>query len=115
MNRQRLNEAKLGLYRVSAAAAKAQIVSPVDDIEIVDVAEAAPAPRPAIDQSVQPMAHLAEAPTVVADQTPPPAPSKPSLGQALLDNGIVQNADNRRDALAPFRRMSQAEKVAFFT
>jgi hypothetical protein len=117
MNRQRLYEAKLGLYRVSAATAKAavQIVSPVDDIEIVEVATADAAPaRSAIDRSPQPVAEVVAAPTVVADQTPLPAPGKPSLGQALLDNGVIQNTD-RPDALAPFRRMSQAEKVAFFT
>jgi hypothetical protein len=119
MNRQRLYEAKLGLYRVSPATAKAapQVVSPVDDIEIVDVGtvEAAAAPEhAAVHQSAQPVAQVTAAPPVVADQTPP-APSKPSLGQALLDNGVVQNGDNGPDPLAAFRRMSQAEKVAFFT
>jgi hypothetical protein len=116
MNRQRLYEAKLGLYRASAASAKApaQAVSPVDDIEIVDVATADAAPaHTVVHQSAQPVAQVA-APPVVAEQTPP-APSKPSLGQALLDNGVVQNTDNGPDPLAPFRRMSQAEKVAFFT
>jgi hypothetical protein len=119
INRQRLYEAKLGLYRASAAIAeaRAKLVSP-DDIEIVDVppADAAPSAPTAIaqNQNEQPVAEVAAAPSSIADEAPP-APGKPSLGQALLDSGMVQNADNRSDPLASFRRMSQAEKVAFFT
>ena len=120
INKQRLYEAKLGLYRASAAIAEAtakagaKIVSP-DDIEIVDVAnvDVPPSAPTAIGQNEQPVAEAAAAPSNVADA--PPASSKPSLGQALLDSGMVQNADNRSDPLASFRRMSQAERVAFFT
>src|SRR4029453_8360355 len=100
----------------ATAKAQVQIVSPVDDIEIVDVAaDAAPAPEStAVHQSAQPVAQiLSAAPPVVADQTPP-APGKPSLGQALLDNGVVQNTDNGPAPLAPFRRMPPARESAFF-
>jgi hypothetical protein len=117
INRQRLYEAKLGLYRASAAIAEAKAkIASSDDIEIVDVAnvDVVPSAPTAIGQSHQPVAAVAAAPSNIADQAPP-SPSKPSLGQALLDSGMVQNADNRSDALASFRRMSQAEKVAFFT
>jgi hypothetical protein len=118
INRQRLYEAKLGLYRASAAIAeaRAKLVSS-DDIEIVDVATAdvAPSAPTAVRQNERPVAEVAAAPSSIADEAPPPAPGRPSLGQALLDSGMVQNADNRSDPLASFRRMSQAEKVAFFT
>jgi hypothetical protein len=43
-----------------------------------------------------------------------PAPS--SLGQAALDGGVVTPLRSRySEALAPIRRMSQAEKIAFFS
>jgi len=44
-----------------------------------------------------------------------PEPEQPSLGETLIASGIfsVRNAAN--DALAPIRRMTQAERVAFFS
>ena len=56
--------------------------------------------------------------------SPPPAaipPSQqgshePSLGASLIANGIVRRPDAPgSDPLAPIRRMSQAEKIAFFS
>jgi hypothetical protein len=44
----------------------------------------------------------------------PVAPAQPSLGASLLASGIV-SANAAHDALAPIRRMSQAEKIAFFS
>ena len=45
-----------------------------------------------------------------------PVDKPASLGQALITNGVIPHpSNNRPDPLAPFRRMSQAEKVAFFT
>jgi hypothetical protein len=119
INRQRLYEAKLEPYRASVEIADASgtIVSSIDDIEIVDAAngEAAPWPEPiAINRIDQPMSQLAAVPSSIADATPP-ALVKPSLGQAALASGAIQSAETRPDPLAPFRRMSQAEKVAFFT
>jgi hypothetical protein len=50
---------------------------------------------------------------------PAPEPSiapEPSLGSSLLASGIVRTrAASRPDPLAPIRRMSQAEKIAFFS
>jgi hypothetical protein len=41
---------------------------------------------------------------------------EPSLGSSLLANGIVQRPRaSRPDPLAPIRRMSQTEKIAFFS
>jgi hypothetical protein len=47
-----------------------------------------------------------------SDATPPP---QPSLGASLIANGIVQKGDAAADPLAPLRRMSQAERIAFFS
>jgi hypothetical protein len=39
----------------------------------------------------------------------------PSLGASLLASGIVTRAPSRSDPLAPIRRMTQVEKIAFFS
>jgi hypothetical protein len=69
----------------------------------------APAQRPASEPSLQPS--FAPAPQ------PAPEPSlEPSLGSSLIASGIVRaRAASRPDPLAPIRRMSQAEKIAFFS
>jgi hypothetical protein len=55
----------------------------------------------------------------VATAVPEPAPETPqpaSLGATLIANGIVAKpAGPRIDLLAPLRRMSLAERVAFFS
>ncbi|MEA2943302.1 MAG: hypothetical protein QOD09_3831, partial [Bradyrhizobium sp.] len=56
--------------------------------------------------------------TVTAPKSQPmPAPQhQPSLGASLIANGIVRNPNpSGLDPLAPIRRMSQAEKIAFFS
>jgi len=74
---------------------------------------------------------LAEAPgpAIVPVQPPQPRPlsqpaarpsfeqpSQPSIGSALLANGFLeQHRTPANDPLAPIRRMSQAEKIAFFS
>jgi hypothetical protein len=46
----------------------------------------------------------------------PPAEPQPSLGASLIANGIVQKGETgAADPLAPLRRMSQAERIAFFS
>lgn len=45
-----------------------------------------------------------------------PAPDQPSLGAALIASGLVPRPGApAADPLAPIRRMSQAEKIAFFS
>ncbi len=113
LNKQRLFEAKLAPYRPSAAGPGAQAIAAADDIEIVDTASAETvhaAPDPAPVASV-PVVEMAPAPP--AEQ---PREKPASLGDALIANGVIQHpAAARPDPLAPFRRMSQAEKVALFT
>jgi hypothetical protein len=52
-------------------------------------------------------------------ESPPSEPApipQPSLGASLIANGIVlRPAPSYADPLAPIRRMSQAEKIAFFS
>jgi hypothetical protein len=43
-----------------------------------------------------------------------PAP-EPSLGSMIIANGLVAKREPASDPLAPIRRMSQAEKIAFFS
>ncbi|HET7884899.1 MAG TPA: hypothetical protein VFL62_01610 [Bradyrhizobium sp.] len=52
-----------------------------------------------------------------AISVPAPLPeTEPSLGSSLIANGIVQRPRaSRPDPLAPIRRMSQTEKIAFFS
>ena len=45
----------------------------------------------------------------------PEIAAPPSLGISLLASGIVARATSRSDPLAPIRRMTQAEKIAFFS
>jgi hypothetical protein len=61
------------------------------------------------------------APTAARPPPPPPPlasePShRPSLGSTLIASGIVRRPNgSASDPLAPIRRMSQAEKIAFFS
>jgi hypothetical protein len=66
-------------------------------------------------KSVEPdiFSHAAE--PVAPQPEPAPAP-QPSLGASLIAQGIVlRPATSYADPLAPIRRMSQAEKIAFFS
>ena len=88
------------------------------------VAEAAPAEDILVaEDSVvadepEPMAAAAQPPAV----RPSPQASQrasvepePSLGSSLIASGILQRPQTASDWLAPIRRMSQAEKIAFFS
>ena len=61
-----------------------------------------------------------EAPVAIEDMRAPEpiqeASDAPSLGAALIANGVIGNPKAPvSDPLAPIRRMSQAEKIAFFS
>ena len=60
---------------------------------------------------------IAEMPEPALAQPPAIQPSlQPSLGSTLIANGIVRRPTaSAADPLAPIRRMSQAEKIAFFS
>ena len=83
-----------------------------------------PPPDPIIAvERPEPIAAAAEspAPMAAAAQPPPMRPSlqpslEPSLGSSLIARGIVRRPlVSDSDPLAPIRRMSQAEKIAFFS
>jgi hypothetical protein len=53
---------------------------------------------------------------VVARAAAPEPASEPSLGSTIIANGLLQPVKPpANDPLAPIRRMSQAEKIAFFS
>jgi hypothetical protein len=69
------------------------------------VAAPAPPPPPPVQQVVQPSPPPAAAPAV-----------EMSLGSSLIASGMLRKpATAANDPLAPIRRMSQAEKIAFFS
>jgi hypothetical protein len=64
-------------------------------VPVVAPAQSAPMPKPALPAELMP---------------------EPSLGASLIANGIVPRPRaSRPDPLAPIRRMSQTEKIAFFS
>jgi hypothetical protein len=87
------------------------------DIAVAELTQAerisvAPEPEP----EPQPMTAAAE-PAASETSLPPslhPA-EEPSLGASLLSRGILSRPQAGFDPLAPIRRMSQAEKIAFFS
>jgi hypothetical protein len=67
------------------------------------------------EQAPAPAAGSPEASPVPASEAIPEIDASPSLGASLLESGIVPRATPRSDPLAPIRRMTQAEKIAFFS
>jgi len=105
-----------------AAEMAAPDVSDVDDPYDADMDEFAVAELPATNHE-----SVAQAPEPILVPEEPQAfqpslqPSEevsvePSLGSALIANGILRKpGPSGSDPLAPIRRMSQAEKIAFFS
>ena len=89
----------------------------LDEADILEpaVAETNLAEAWIVEQPAQP----AVEPDPPAVEPDPPAvesdPPAPSLGASLIANGIVQKGGAGADPLAPLRRMSQAERIAFFS
>jgi hypothetical protein len=111
INRQRLFEAKFKHNPSPAPQAPAQGMPTADDIEFVDAASVDPRPSPAAARSIS--EKVATLPAAAPPSPQPPQEKSASLGQALLESGLIKSP--RPDPLTPFRRMSQVEKVAFFT
>jgi hypothetical protein len=89
-------------------------VSEPDPDEIEALASAAANPEIAA-REIEPA--VVPAPPVQTIQPPPVQPEpEPSLGSSLLASGIVRRPNSSAlDPLAPIRRMSQAERIAFFS
>jgi hypothetical protein len=78
---------------------------------IVPMPEPIATPAPAAMMS-QPLTQPANEPAI----EPPVQPSiQPSLGSTLIARGMLVRPNVAPDPLAPIRRMSQAEKIAFFS
>ena len=85
-------------------------------------AETSPPEQPAVAAvlpTVRPRQPAPE-PVLKSEAKPEPKPelkpvTEPSLGSSLLASGIVSRPRTKPDPLAPIRRMSQTEKIAFFS
>jgi len=82
-----------------------------------ETAAAAPAPADPVGVAPQPEPTAAEPPAVAPSlQASLQAIAEPSLGASLIARGILDRPQAAGpDPLAPIRRMSQAEKIAFFS
>ncbi len=114
------DEAILDMVALEMAAPDPDEAAELPQNETFDSEEAAeppPAEPIIVAEKPAPMA----APAVQPSPEPSVAPSleaspEPSLGSSLIANGIVQRPRvPRPDPLAPIRRMSQTEKIAFFS
>jgi len=80
---------------------------------VVVARQPAPPAAPAIAPSLQPSPQAS--PQASREASPEPS-SEPSLGSTLIANGILRKPNaSGPDPLAPIRRLSQAEKIAFFS
>jgi hypothetical protein len=121
------DEAMLDLIAAEMSAAQ-----PMDDefaVEEMAIAEPEIAePPPAVAGAVTPDAKPIAAPVAPPVQPAPPAAiapaseptqvgeAKASIGSAVIASGILKKPNlTANDPLAPIRRMSQAEKIAFFS
>jgi hypothetical protein len=98
----------------------AEMAAPDPDDEVADKPRAHVTEPPLIEPFVvvsEPEPVLPPAPSLQAAPVVTPAPSaEPSLGATILATGILPRPKlPASDPLAPIRRMSQAEKIAFFS
>ena len=86
---------------------------PVEPVAVARTPEPKAAP-PAAEPT--PIRRTAPAPIVEPLIRPILAPApEPSLGSTILAGGLLARKEPATDPLAPIRRMSQAEKIAFFS
>ena len=85
---------------------------PAPTVEVTELLPVEPMPA-----AVTPVPEVTLEPASQASLHPAPQiPTKPSLGAAIIAEGIVPRPQlPASDPLAPIRRMSQAEKIAFFS
>jgi len=112
------DDAVLDMIALEMAADDPSDFDDVADIESAEIAVAELAPADPVsvapEPGPEPMAAAAQPPAVEASLQP--APEEPSLGSSLISRGILNRPQAAgSDPLAPIRRMSQAEKIAFFS
>ena len=123
------DEAVLDMVALEMAAVDSFDIDDPSDIDNIEVAKlppedpvvvarqpeppAAPAMAPSLQPSLQPSPQAS--PQASREASPEPSP-EPSLGSTLIANGILRRPHaSGPDPLAPIRRLSQAEKIAFFS
>ena len=123
------DEAVLDMVALEMAAVDSFDIDDPSDIDNIEVAKlppedpvvvarqpeppAAPAIAPSLQPSLQPSPQAS--PQASREASPEPSP-EPSLGSTLIANGILRRPHaSGPDPLAPIRRLSQAEKIAFFS
>jgi hypothetical protein len=116
------DDAILDMIALEMAADDPTDFDDVADMELAEaaIAEVAPADpvsvAPEPEPEPEPMAAAAEPPAVEPSLQPAlQAAEEPSLGSSLIARGILNRPQAGADPLAPIRRMSQAEKIAFFS
>ena len=100
------DDAMLDLIAMEMAAADAE------DLDVTEPAMVTPAPVDPEAVALEPVEEI-----LAPELSPQPAmPFQLSLGATLIANGIVSNpSSSSADPLAPIRRMTQVEKIAFFS
>jgi len=123
------DEAVLEMVAMEMAAPDPDDASDFLVVEAADESEPAHVTTSPVVEPIAPVARVPEpelppaAPRAPAPPAFQPAPSiapeveaEPSLGSTLIASGILRKANvPANDPLAPIRRMSQAEKIAFFS
>ncbi|MBR1268773.1 hypothetical protein JQ629_14770 [Bradyrhizobium sp. AUGA SZCCT0222] len=112
-------EPEIELAHIAAAVIEeTRLAEPI--AEEAQIVEPLPAPPEIVAALPEPMMSAPVAPPVqpppqpVAAAMPEPA-LEVSLGSSIIASGIVRRPVAANDPLAPIRRMSQAEKIAFFS
>jgi hypothetical protein len=100
-----------------AAAEQARLAEPVAVAPVVVARAPEPVAMPMPVSAPVPVQQVIQAPSPPPALTPAPAPAvEMSLGSSLIASGMLRKPITAaNDPLAPIRRMSQAEKIAFFS
>jgi hypothetical protein len=113
------DESVLDLIALEMADPEPSDLDDVSEMETdeIHVAELPPAEPVILAQQPEPILAPAPPPMIEPSRQPAPQPAvQPSLGSSLIASGIVRRPNaSESDPLAPIRRMSQAEKIAFFS
>ena len=119
------DEAVLDMVALEMAAVDPFDIDDPSDTDNIEVAELPPEDPVVVARQPEPPATPAIAPSLqpspqaspqASREASPEPSSEPSLGSTLIANGILRKPNaSGPDPLAPIRRLSQAEKIAFFS
>ena len=119
------DEAVLDMVALEMAAVDPFDIDDPSDTDNIEVAELPPEDPVVVARQPEPPATPAIAPSLqpspqaspqASREASPEPSSEPSLGSTLIANGILYKPNaSGPDPLAPIRRLSQAEKIAFFS